>query len=170
MVSVQGVTAIRACRREDHNEIVQLSLRAWAPVFASIGEVLGDELHTLLHGADWREHQARDVRAALEDDANRVWVAEDGRRVIGFVVARVADDARLLGEVHMVAVDPEAQRRGVGRSLTEHAAGWLRAQGMRVAVIGTGGDPGHAPARRLYEGLGYRLFPSAQYFRVLHPS
>ncbi len=38
---------------------------------------------------------------------------------------------------------------------------------MRVAFISTGGDPGHLPARRLYARLGYRLFPSAQYFKVL---
>jgi RimJ/RimL family protein N-acetyltransferase len=37
-------------------------------------------------------------------------------------------------------------------------------------VLGTGGDPGHEPARRVYERLGFQLFPSAQYFRVLHPS
>ena len=38
---------------------------------------------------------------------------------------------------------------------------------MAVVFIGMGGDPGHAPSRQLYESLGYRLFPSAQYFRVL---
>jgi GNAT superfamily N-acetyltransferase len=163
------MTAIRDCRPEDHDRIVELSLRAWAPIFASVGEVLGEELHTLLHGPDWREYQASDVRAALEDPAKRMWVAEDATRVVGFAAAAVVDAKRLIGEIHMVAVDPEAQRHGVGSSLTEHAATWLRGQGMRVAVIGTGGDPGHAPARRVYERLGFRLFPSAQYFRALHP-
>jgi hypothetical protein len=38
---------------------------------------------------------------------------------------------------------------------------------MRVAVIGTGGDAGHAPARQLYEQAGYHLMPAAQYFMVL---
>jgi hypothetical protein len=38
---------------------------------------------------------------------------------------------------------------------------------MLVAVIGTGGDPGHAPARRVYEQAGYLLMPAAQYFKVL---
>jgi hypothetical protein len=44
---------------------------------------------------------------------------------------------------------------------------WLHEEGMAVVVIGTGGDPGHAPSRALYGSLGYRLFPSAQYFSVL---
>src|SRR5689334_4397409 len=114
------MTAIRDCRPLDHDEIVELSLRAWAPVFVSVGELLGPELSTLLHGADWREHQAREVRATLYDASRRVWVAEYEGRVVGFVAAAVVDEARLIGEVTMVAVDPAAQRHGIGSSLTEH--------------------------------------------------
>jgi hypothetical protein len=47
------------------------------------------------------------------------------------------------------------------------ATAWLRDQGMRVAMIRTGGDTGHAPARRVYERLEFRQLPSAQYFRAL---
>jgi hypothetical protein len=35
-----------------------------------------------------------------------VWVAEDGTAVAGFVAARV-DGERLIGEIVMMAVDPE---------------------------------------------------------------
>jgi GNAT superfamily N-acetyltransferase len=88
-------------------------------------------------------------------------------RLTGFVVAAIADSSRSIGEIVMLAVDPPQQRRGVGRALTDHATAWLRDTGMSVAVIGTGGDPGHAPARRLYEQAGYRLMPAAQYFKLL---
>jgi N-acetylglutamate synthase-like GNAT family acetyltransferase len=96
----------------------------------------------------------------LHDAAKRVWVAEDDGRVVGFVAAGVVDEARLIGEIAIVAVDPAAQGQGIGSSLTEHATGWLREQGLRVAVLGTGGDASHAPARRVYERLGFRLFPA----------
>ncbi len=164
------MAAIRDCRARDHDAIVELALRAWAPVFSSVHELLGRELATLLHGADWRRHQAGEVRAALRDAAKRVWVAESDGRIVGFVAATVVDEVRLIGEIFMVAVDPAAQRQRIGGSLTEHATTWLREQGMRVAMIGTGGDPGHEPARRVYDRLGFRLLPSAQYFRALHPS
>jgi hypothetical protein len=36
-----------------------------------------------------------------------------------------------------------------------------------VAMIGTGGDRGHAPARRVYEKADYRLIPLARYFKAL---
>jgi hypothetical protein len=67
----------------------------------------------------------------------------------------------------MLAVDPEGQRQGLGRVLTDHATVWLCDAGMRVAMIGTGGDPGHAPGRRVYERAGYRAMPIARYFKAL---
>jgi GNAT superfamily N-acetyltransferase len=158
---------IRAAEPDDHDAIVALSLRAWAPVYPSVNDALGPELARLLHGDDWREHQARVTRECVGDASARAWVAEDGGAIVGFATAAVVDERRGIGEVVIVGVDPAAQRRGVGTLLVEEAEGWLRAQGMRVAVIGTGGDPGHAPARELYQRLGYQPLPGVQYFRAL---
>jgi GNAT superfamily N-acetyltransferase len=151
----------------DHDPVVELSLRAWGPVFASVAAVLGAELATRLHGEDWREHQARSVSDTLATPANHGWVAEAHGQITGFVVVATADPGRRIGEVAMLAVDPAYQRQGFGRALTDHATAWLRDAGMSVAVIATGGDPGHAPARRVYEQAGYRVLPAAQYFKAL---
>jgi hypothetical protein len=43
----------------------------------------------------------------------------------------------------------------------------MKDAGMSVAMIETGGDPGHAPARHTYEKVGYTLFPIARYFKKL---
>ena len=32
----------------------------------------------------------------------------------------------------------------------------MRSRGMDIAVVETGGDPGHAPARAAYEKAGFR--------------
>jgi ribosomal protein S18 acetylase RimI-like enzyme len=158
---------LRPFEPADEEAVVDLSLRAWAPVFASVRAVLGNDLDALLHGEDWRLHQAAAVRATLADPAGSTWVALESGVVVGFVVVTIADHERRIGEIAMIAVDPLAQRRGIGRRLTELATDELRDRGMAVAVIGTGGDPGHAPARRLYEEAGYRQFPAAQYYRIL---
>jgi ribosomal protein S18 acetylase RimI-like enzyme len=159
--------AIRTASPDDHAAIIALTLRAWEPVYPEVNAVLGPELAELLHGTDWREHQEREVREALESPSMTFWVAETDGAVTGFVAARVVDPRRAIGEVYIVGVDPSAQRTGVGAALTEHATGWLRDQGMRVAYISTGGDPAHAPARALYERLGYRALPGVQYFKAL---
>jgi GNAT superfamily N-acetyltransferase len=158
---------IRAAHPNDHDAVVALALRAWEPVYASVNGVLGPELALALHGEDWRDHQTRVTRDCLEDDAARAWVAEVGGALAGFATAAVVEQRRRIGQVVIVAADPAVQRRGVGTALVEHAGRWLREEGMRVAVIATGGDPGHAPARALYESLGYRPLIGVQYFRTL---
>jgi GNAT superfamily N-acetyltransferase len=160
------VTQIREYRPADVQAVVDLSLRAWTPVFASLERILGRELFTRLHG-EWRGFQETAVRGELADGAVHAWVAEAGPGVIGFVTAALRDPQRGLGEIGMLAVDPGAQDRGVGTALTEFATDWLRRSGMRVAMVGTGGDPSHAPARRVYEKAGYTLLPLARYFRAL---
>jgi GNAT superfamily N-acetyltransferase len=158
---------IRDYTAADEEPIVELSLRAWEPVFRSVEETIGPELNALLHGDDWRRFQETEVRDALGRVGARVWVAERDRIVVGFVVAATGDARRRIGEVTMLAVDPGSQLEGLGTELTETATAWLRASGMLVAFIGTGGDPGHAPARRVYEKLAYTPFPVVQYYRAL---
>ena len=46
----------------------------------------------------------------------------------------------------------------------EFAIGRFRAKGMAMANVGTGGDPGHAPARALYEAVGFVGVPLMSYY------
>jgi len=158
---------IRLADELDRDAVLHIAARAWEPVFASVNTMLGPGLAKPLHGDDWRAHHAAEVRDILTAEAAVAWVAEVDGRIVGFAAARVVDPHRRIGEVWIVGVDPDAQRTGVGSALTRHAEAWLRAQGMAVAFIGTGGDPGHEPARQLYEALGYRPFPVVQYYKAL---
>jgi GNAT superfamily N-acetyltransferase len=67
----------------------------------------------------------------------------------------------------MLAVDPDHQTGGIGTALMEFALDRLKDAGMRIAMVETGGDPGHAPARRTYERAGFTLLPIARYFKNL---
>lgn len=158
---------IREYQPPDAEPVVALSLRAWTPVFGSMEQLLGHEIFVRLHGDDWRAYQARSVCGVLADDATRVWVAEVEHVVAGFVAANVFDAERRIGEIVMLAVDPDHQQYGLGTALTDFATAWLRESGMLTAMIGTGGDPGHAPARRVYEKADYTLIPMARYFKAL---
>lgn len=66
--------------------------------------------------------------------------------------------------MEIVGVDPAVQGQGVGRALLTRSIEELRAMGARVVMVETGGDAGHAPARRLYESHGFTLLPVARYF------
>jgi GNAT superfamily N-acetyltransferase len=157
---------IRSYRDSDAPGVIRLSLRAWAPVFASVREVLGDEIFGQLYGHDWQRRQQSEVEKVLADEKTKVWIAEADDQVIGFVAAFLRADENT-GEIRMLAVEPDHQNRGLGSELTEVAIDWIRDSGMPLAVVSTGGDIGHAPARRTYEKVGFTPFPSMLYFRVL---
>ncbi len=72
-----------------------------------------------------------------------------------------------MSEVYVVAVDPSRQGMGVGRALLERAYERARTAGMRMIMVETSGDPGHAPARALYESDGFVRWPVARYFKEL---
>ena len=150
---------------EDEPAILALSLRAWETPFRSMRAVLGDEIYLRIW-PEWRENQADAVRGTLEDPKIRSWVAEDDRVVAGFASA-FAEAESSAGAVEMIAVDPAHQHRGIGAALVKRAEQWMRDQGLLKMVIETGGDPGHAPARALYEAAGMTKMPIARYFKAL---
>jgi hypothetical protein len=51
--------------------------------------------------------------------------------------------------------------------LNDFALQLFKEQGMKLALVGTGGDPGHAPARRAYERAGYTALPLVNYYKDL---
>jgi GNAT superfamily N-acetyltransferase len=156
---------IRPFHQDDTTAIVDLSLRAWEPVFDSLQAVLGPAIFLRLH-RDWRADQRRaveDVLAAADVD---VWVAAADGRIAGFAATKLHPE-RHIGEVFMIAVDPRDQNNGVGAQLMGFAVDRLRDSGMTVAMVDTGGDPGHAPARHVYEKAGFTLLPVARYFKAL---
>lgn len=113
---------------------------------------------------DWRAEQRKAVEAACEE--KRVWVAESGGSVVGFVAVELHRESGM-GEIYMLAVDPDFRGGGVGTNLTEFALAWMAGEGMSVAMVETGGDPGHAPARRAYEKAGFDELPISRYFKKL---
>ena len=162
-------TTIRPLAGSDIAPVVDLSLRAWAPVFDSFRQVLGEAVYRHLF-PDWSAHQAAAVEGVLRNEAMHTWVADDDGRPVGFVSVvhhGPEYDEPSSSESEMIAVDPGAQRRGIGSDLLAAGVDLLGRAGVRLAVIGTGGDPGHAPARAAYEQAGFTPLPLVRYYKKL---
>lgn len=156
--------SIRTFAPDDEEAVVELALRAWEPVFDSMAQTVGLDIFRKLFGDDWRRYQETDIRRAL--NTYSVSVAETSDRVFGYVAVDLpAGESH--GEIYMIAVDPDQQGRGVGAALTQHAVEEIRAAGRELAVVETGGDPGHAAARETYERAGFVSLPSERYYLLL---
>jgi mycothiol synthase len=72
-------------------------------------------------------------------------------RLLGFHWTKVHPDG--LGEVYVLAVDPEAQGTGLGSALTVAGLAYLRERGMPEAMLYVESD--NVAALRTYQKLGF---------------
>lgn len=140
---------------------------AFAPVFASVRKILGDELYELAQRHE-DEAQSDLLRSLVEPDSEwELVVAEDDGAAVGFVSWKL-DQKSKVGEIGLNAVAPERAGCGIGTAMYEFAVERMREGGMRAAGVATGADPSHEPARRAYEKAGFRTsFPSVWLCRKL---
>lgn len=156
---------IKPYEKEQHESaVVDLSLRAWAPVFVSLEQVFEPAVYQDFYPDGWRPAQEQSVKETCASADFNTWVAANGDAVVGFVAVRLHST---YGEIYMIAVDPDCQKQGIALKLTAHALDWMKSKGATIAMVETGGDPGHGPARRTYEKAGFGLFPVARYFKKL---
>ena len=111
--------------------------------------------------ADHPEQGAWDA-AALADREAEAWfdpagllLAERDGRLVGFCWTKVAAGAHGLGEIYVVAVSPDHQGAGLGRSLVAAGCRSMAGRGVRTAGLYVDGD--NAPALRLYRDLGFAV-------------
>ena len=157
---------IRLGSDHDIEALVQLSLLAWEPIFDSFRQIMGPAIYPIIY-PDWRTIQSETVATYCKERENTVvWVAEVAGRVVGFLVYELNHKDKT-GEVQLLAVHPQYQNQGIGTELNNFALVKMQESGMKMAVVGTGGDPAHAPARSSYEKAGYTALPLVRYYKDL---
>lgn len=147
--------------------VVSLSIQAWTPVFDAIQKTMNADVYRAFYPEHWRVSQQKAVEDVCAAEDTTVWVAlDEAGSTVGFVAAKLHSEDSM-GEIYMVAVDPTCQGRGIGSALIDFALDWMKDAGMSIAMVETGGDPGHAAARHTYEKAGFDLWPVARYFKKL---
>lgn len=110
-----------------------------------------------IQGRDWAWRKARHIDDDIRGNAGGIFVYENGEAsgegtVVGYITVALDRDAGI-GRIPNLAVAAEAQGRGVGRALVEHALDYLRAEGMLLARVET--LEGNAAGEYLYPTLGF---------------
>lgn len=138
---------VRRVREDEHARVGAMTVAAYAPFLSP------DDPYAL-----------RLADAARRDREAEVWVAVDeaGELVGNFTVCPPGSVWRELagdgeGEFRMLAVDPPAQRRGVGEVLALAVVERFRAEGAAAVVLSS--LPAMHGAHRLYERLGFTRRP-----------
>ena len=158
---------LRLARPEDSLRCQEIAVAAWEPIYAWRRGALGEEIFQTLH-PHGPEAKAPQIAGAFERHLDWIVVAEAAdRQVVGFVTYRLDHDLRV-GEIGNNAVDPAWQGHGIATRLYREVLDRFRAAGMRVARVTTGLDDGHAPARAVYEKVGFTVgAPSVTLYQKL---
>lgn len=155
------MTEVRPYQSEDRATLLALSLRYWEPVFSALESEVSSFVYECFYPRGWRVRQEADLAEVLDREAGRIDVAVVDSLVVGWVCTRLHPDDGM-GEVCVLAVDPEHQRHGIATALMDRSFERIRAAGFRVAMVETGGDSGHAPSRSTYEAAGFQRSPVAR--------
>lgn len=129
---------------------------AFAPIFASFRSILGDEIYELAQARQDRAQAGLLASLVAPDSGWETYAVEQGQEVIGFLALKLDHDTNV-GEIGLNAVHPEHAGKGAGTAMYEFALARMKAAGMRVATVGTGGDPSHAAARKAYRKAGFHV-------------
>lgn len=110
------------------------------------------------------------LASIIADKDYATLVACDGVHIVGLIGTRVGvlyeSDGRC-GQIMVLAVAPDHQRRGVGRMLVKAAESMLVARGVDVVVVTSGNQ--RADAHAFYEKCGY-AFTGRRYKKRVTPS
>ena len=106
-----------------------------------------------------RDDQQR-LEKELREGPGRLWVAEEGDRIVGAVLA--THDFRK-GWINRLAVEPALRRRGLGLRLARLALDYLHQDcGLLISAILIEGDNPESAA--LFARLGFKSHPDIKYY------
>ena len=130
--------SLRRFGEDDLPILQEIRKAAFMPVFQSFVDIVGKPIGSVAF-AHADEEQARQLSDLCRATPDQVLVATvDGAMNVGSGI----------GEIGLNAVHPDHAGKGLGTAMYEHVLKTMKASGIAVATVSTGGDPSHAPARR----------------------
>lgn len=143
---------IRNATIADAPAIAAIHVRSWIATYATPPSDCGIDID-IAHRTDLWERRLRQKGIGRQTS-----VAIQKGAVTGFIhfgpSPDAEDDPVVTGQVFSLHVEPELTNRGIGRRLTEHAVGELRAAGCSSATLWVVAT--NRQSRGFYERLGWR--------------
>lgn len=108
------------------------------------------------------EEMSRYLQSFLEDEEKRIFVAQDGEKVVGLIACEVIQchlpisSIKRVGYIAGAFVSPEYRGKGVMRALEKQAAAFFKKLELKYVELDFISN--NHGARKNWEALGYRTF------------
>ena len=146
------------------DKAIEITYAAWEPIFEQYRKSLGEKMYNDLYG-DWKRSKYERVYRGLT--SGRGYVAIIDGEVAGFIFYETDEESKK-GLVEENAVSSKYRGMGIAQKMYSFVFDRMREEGMIYAMVSTGLDDAHAPARRAYERAGFdKSLPSVRYFKEL---
>ena len=122
---------------------------ALEPVFESFRNIVGEAISLLTFAPVEPDQAAHLNDLGKPDKDGKFFVAQIGEEIVGFMTVSL-NEANGLNPVHQSHAG-----QGLGTRLNSFVISFMRNADVCLAIMGTGGDPSHTPARRIYEKAGF---------------
>jgi GNAT superfamily N-acetyltransferase len=139
---------------DDLSILEDIRQKAFAPIFASFRNILGNEIYTIAQEPEDKRQNELLSSMFLPESQWELFVVELSGKIIGFISVQLDIDSKV-GEIGLNAVHPDHSGKGVGTKMYKFAIKIMKEAGMQVATVATGGDISHAPARKAYQKSGF---------------
>ncbi len=165
-VPIRSSLSFRWAGPDDATLVREMTRRAWASVYESVRETLGDQIFEVAF-KNTREEKAEQFAKVTADTPEKVrLVMEDGQPA-GFAVLD-ANSNKKLGELRTVAVIPEFRNKGIGCALCMDAFEIFRERELRYACLHADLGEVNEQTRQMCWNVGlYRELPSLDYYMML---
>ncbi len=168
IVEKDGLT-IRQAQPSDMPSIDEITIICYTSIAESWIEMQSESISEALRDPNmtWQERKKKQNHDLFSEHPEWIWVLEQNSKLIGFVTFKINFD-RGLGIIDNNGVLPEFAGKGFGKFMYRHVLDYFRKQGLKVAMVETGLDDPHIPARKAYEGVGFdRSTPVVYYWQDL---
>ncbi|MFW9856689.1 MAG: GNAT family N-acetyltransferase [Candidatus Thorarchaeota archaeon] len=148
---------LRHARPEDFVAIDHITITCYTPIYESFIEMVGREAYQEIYydpENPWPENKTSQNHRLFKEHPEWIWVLEKRGEVFGYVSFKLRP-GKNYGIFDNNAVLPSHGDQGWGKFMYRHVLKYFRSLGIRFALVETGLDDAHIPARKAYEGVGF---------------
>ena len=157
IISQKNQVILRHATEKDFPQIDELTIICYSAIFESFVEMVGKEIYEeMYHKPDlpWPKSKTIQNHNLFAEHPDWLWVLEEQDLIFGFVSFKLKPEKNY-GIFDNNGVLPAYTGQGWGKFMYRQVLKLFRSTGLRFALVETGLDDAHIPARRAYEGVGF---------------